>query len=392
MPYEVSQLLRNLGAPVSASPEEPVRIAVDRMLGNGFSQLPVVKGTGPQAQFYLITHESILMALHNFGSRIETSGLRVQDALVRVQRVYRSTDDLFELLIGVRDSNAALIVDDDGKLTHIVTSYDTAVYFRDWAENIMQVRDIEHSLRRIIGAGFRRREGVIDEDMRRTAVEEITSSNKALRKKFVRAMKQCLGQYAPVGAEIDGKKLDTAFAAFINGAGGLASQSVEGDGTGQDGVVALVSATDALSARFADGVRAYVGEFTGTDIEPNEALLDDAFKILYDKNEQIKEFGALTLSEYVVLFFKDACWGRCKDAIGLREEEVKHMLEGVRETRNSLAHFREEEITAQKRIQLQRCAAWLNEREKAILEAFEKNPLVPKPGDSLSDSYGESNA
>ncbi|MBX9660399.1 MAG: hypothetical protein K2X00_17715 [Nitrospiraceae bacterium] len=306
--------------------------------------------------------------------------------------MYRSTDDLFELLIGVRDSNAALIVDDDGKLTHIVTSYDTAVYFRDWAENIMQVRDIEHSLRRIIGAGFRRREGVIDEDMRRTAVEEITSSNKALRKKFVRAMKQCLGQYAPVGAEIDGKKLDTAFAAFINGAGGLASQSVEGDGTGQDGVVALVSATDALSARFADGVRAYVGEFTGTDIEPNEALLDDAFKILYDKNEQIKEFGALTLSEYVVLFFKDACWGRCKDAIGLREEEVKHMLEGVRETRNSLAHFREEEITAQKRIQLQRCAAWLNEREKAILEAFEKNPLVPKPGDSLSDSYGESNA
>lgn len=64
MPYEVSQLLQNLGAPVSASPEEPVRIAVDRMLGKGFSQLPVVKGTGPQAQFYLITHESILMALH----------------------------------------------------------------------------------------------------------------------------------------------------------------------------------------------------------------------------------------------------------------------------------------------------------------------------------------
>ncbi len=30
------------------------------------------------------------------------------------------------------------------------------------------------------------------------------------------------------------------------------------------------------------------------------------------------------------------------------------MLEGVRETRNDLAHFREERITAQKRLQLKK--------------------------------------
>ena len=47
------------------------------------------------------------------------------------------------------------------------------------------------------------------------------------------------------------------------------------------------------------------------------------------------------------------------------------MLEGVRDTCNELAHFREEEITAQKRLRVKRCADLLNEREKLIIAAFE---------------------
>src|SRR5258708_6479292 len=100
MPYQVSQLLIDIGTPVAATPNEAIQDALDRMLHYGFSQLPVVKGDGRSRQFYFITHESVLMALHNFGSKIEDSGLRVDDALVRVPNVYRATDDLFELLAG----------------------------------------------------------------------------------------------------------------------------------------------------------------------------------------------------------------------------------------------------------------------------------------------------
>jgi len=49
------------------------------------------------------------------------------------------------------------------------------------------------------------------------------------------------------------------------------------------------------------------------------------------------------------------------------------MLEGVRDTRNDPAHFREEEITAQRRLQLKRCADWLSERENLITMAFEES-------------------
>jgi len=125
------------------------------------------KGAGQQQQFYFITHESILGALHNFGSKFEDSALRVDDALVRVPNVYRASDDLFELLVGMRDRNAALIVDEDQCLRHVVTSYDTSQYFRQWAEDIMQVRDVEHSLRRIINSAFKKSDGEIDEERRK---------------------------------------------------------------------------------------------------------------------------------------------------------------------------------------------------------------------------------
>ena len=52
------------------------------------------------------------------------------------------------------------------------------------------------------------------------------------------------------------------------------------------------------------------------------------------------------------------------------------MLEGVRDTRNKLAHFREEEITTQQRLQLQTCADWLGELQKPIHTAFESSAAI----------------
>ncbi len=67
MSYEVRQLFEDIGKPVTATPDEPIQDALDRMLRYSFSQLPVVKGDGQSRQFYIITHESIILALHNFG-------------------------------------------------------------------------------------------------------------------------------------------------------------------------------------------------------------------------------------------------------------------------------------------------------------------------------------
>lgn len=386
MPYDVSQLIRDIGEPVTAEPDESIQDALDRMLHYGFSQLPVVKGEGQSRQFYFITHESILLALHNFGSRIEGSGLRVDDALVRVPNVYRATDDLFDLLAGMREMNAALIVDDNRDLTHIVTSYDTTQYFRQWSEDIMQVRDVEHRLRRIINSAFKKADGEIDEQARQAAVEEITSSNKALRKKFSVALQRYITQQAAATVEPSPDWADRAFVELLNGGKtalptaaevsadeGAAGPPAAAASDEESAAAALVSATQTLRERFEAALKCYLRQQDTAEIKLDEALIEDAFKILYDRSEQVKEFIGLTLGEYIQLFFKEVCWPRCQDVIRLKQEEVKHMLEGVRDTRNDLAHFREEEITAQRRMQLKRCADWLSERENLIIAAFEES-------------------
>jgi CBS domain-containing protein len=386
MPYEVSQLLEDVGRPVMATADEPIQAALDRMLHHSFSQLPVVKGDGSSRQFYFITYESVLLALHNFGSRIENSGLWVDDALLRVPNVYRATDDLFELLAGMREMNAALIVDDDRNLTHVVTSYDTTRYFRQWAEDIMQVRDVEHGLRRIINSAFKKADGKIDEQARQAAVEEITSSNKALRKKFQVALQHYLAQQAMMMATpmpewiqraflelLDESKVVgvTNFNSSINQANAviLPTPTIEQEAA----VNGLVSSSLALRERFEAAIKCYLAQQATSEVELIESLVEEAFKRIYDRNEQVKEFSELTLGEYIQLFFSDVCWPRCQHIIRIGQAEVKHMLEGVRGTRNDLAHFREEEITAQKRLQLKRCADWLSERENLITASFEEN-------------------
>jgi len=144
-------------------------------------------------------------------------------------------------------------------------------------------------------------------------------------------------------------------------------------------VTALLSASQALRERFEVALKCYLTRQAAAEVELVESMVEDAFKRIYDRNEQSREFSELTLGEYIQLFFKDICWQRCQAAIRLRQEEVRHMFEGVRDTRNDLAHFREEEITAQKRIQLKRCADWLSERENLIIAAFEGSPLNQVP-------------
>ena len=250
----------------------------------------------------------------------------------------------------------------------------------------MQVRDVEHGLRRILNNAFKTADGEIDEQARQTAVEEITSSNKVLRKKFGNALRRYITQQAPPTVTPKSDWMDKAFVELLNGCS--ANTSADGNNsTHQPGsaipsisivdqesaAISLLSASQALRVRFEVALKCYLTQQAAVGVELDESLVEDAFKVIYDRSEQIKEFSELTLGEYIQLFFKDVCWQRCQTAIRLRQEEVKHMLEGVRDTRNDLAHFREEEITAQKRLQLKRCADWLSEREHLIIASFEES-------------------
>lgn len=310
MPYTVRQLVDGLGAPVTATADEPIEIALDRMLQHRFSQLPVTV----EDKHFFVTQESILAALNMFDQAPKGSGLRVKDALVRPGKVFFEDDLLFGLLNEMRDNTAAIVLEDDGKrIKHVVTTFNTTQFFRQWSEDMLHARDIELNLKKVINASFKTKSGEIDEDKRREAIADVTPSNRTLRKKFDKA----LCDYS---------------------------------------------------------------EYCGATFDPSAA--EKAFRVLYDQKEQLKPFEKLTLDPYLQLFFSENCWGRCSGAFGVEKEAISKMLNGVRDTRNKIAHFEEDQITARERDQLKSCAEWLEDRAKLAISQLEAT--APSASESIT--------
>ncbi|MCI0644211.1 MAG: DUF4268 domain-containing protein [Chloroflexi bacterium] len=187
MPYIVQELIKDNPTLMTASLQEPIQSALAKMIEHDFSQLPVVDDDNRPVG--MITSESILRALNNFGVGLDK--LRVEHARVKPDE-FRHDADLFELLNRLQDTYAVLIVDGERRLIGIVTNYDTAEYFRRRAEDMMLVEDIETMLKDYIQAAYATDDGGIDEARLDRAVQKITDSGQAHRKKFEKALSHYL--------------------------------------------------------------------------------------------------------------------------------------------------------------------------------------------------------
>lgn len=148
MPFPISSLLEGRALPTTIDSIETAEKALGLMTEHDFSQLPVVEEkrlTG------LVTAESILRAIRTF--KVPLEKLTVRDCKVKVSE-YAQDAELFDVLIGLETQSVAVIVDPQKSVTGIVTDYDTAVYFRQRAENAMLVEDIEMTLRDFIKLAF----------------------------------------------------------------------------------------------------------------------------------------------------------------------------------------------------------------------------------------------
>jgi CBS domain-containing protein len=354
MPYIVKQLVSDLPEPVCAEPTDSIQDALDTMRRGGFSQLPVMKGE----EYYFITQESILTALHGFRMAPSDAGLKVEDALEKVHRVFIETDDLFELLKGMRDTNAALVADENGKLKNIVTTFDTTQFFRQWSEDILHARDIENSLKKIISASFKNSNGELIGRLREDAIAEITPSNKDLRRKFDRGLDVYLTRLQEKEVSIAAAYLDVSFGELVR----RRSEEPEnaGDCFPED------------YSKFSEATRSCVSAVIKDHLVIDEELASQAFEALYNQREQIKPFELLTLEQYIQLFLGEHCWNRCDSAFGVDKVAITNLLNGVRETRNKLAHFREEQVTPQERSQLKMCSEWLADKAKKAVAELER--------------------
>lgn len=74
-----------------------------------------------------------------------------------------------------------------------------------------------------------------------------------------------------------------------------------------------------------------------------------------DENNTFKTFDELSLSEYIQLLLHKSKWPPFNSVFQLKIEALRSLLNGVRETRNALAHFHGE-ISLVEREQLHFCA------------------------------------
>ena len=132
MPFTVQQLIEGHQEPVKVTQHENAQRALELMIEYDFSQLPVVDEN--DTPLGIVTSDSILRALNNFG--IPLNELQVSHAIVKVD-LYNPDEDLFDLLDDLKNTYAVLIVNNEGTLHGIVTSYDTTEYFRRRAEDMM---------------------------------------------------------------------------------------------------------------------------------------------------------------------------------------------------------------------------------------------------------------
>ncbi len=385
MPFTVQQIINDLRKPVTADLDESVQLALDRMLNDDFSQLPVVKDTGQDAQFYLITTDSILTKLHAFGDKLADTKLQVKDVLVKVPRVFLPYDDLSEVLQALRDSPAILVVNAEHQLINIVTPYDTTVYFRRWSEDMMRARDIENSLKEYINEAFKTSDGKIDMAARQYTIEEIKSENRKLRKKFELAVNKYLGEQAKDAVAINSEWAGQAFLDFLSLIG-MAEQPITASGLTPGRETDPLSATMKLKQSFESALQKYLIQRAATESKCQDVALDMAFTLLFDKNEKSSDFNDLTLWDFVQLFFHRHCWDRCYGVFDKEKQSIEFMLDGVRKTRNKLAHFRDDEITAQDRAQLRACAEFLQDHEKRAKGEFERTARQPSVSEETTAS------
>jgi hypothetical protein len=335
MPYPVQNLLQGRGAPVTVRAEQPATEAIAIMIEMEYSQLPVIDGE--RRPVGVITFQSIVEATSSLG--VAVKDLTVGHAAVRADE-FSPDDDLFDVIDRLQDKYSVLIIDPDGKLMGIVTTYDSTEYFRRRGEDLMLVEDIEGMLKDMILAAY----GV--QENSGTWVLEANKED-------------------GVAVSADNEQLAAAIQRISDNQGQLMGQ-------------------------YRDALKIYLAEsgLAGKSNKLDQAALDASFARLAPVRGP-RSFDSLTFYDYVELFLHERTWQHYGPTLQLDRSAVRQLLEGVRSTRNHLAHFRNE-LSAMERSQLRFCWNWLQKHQPqpppaAVLWTVDQIAYVP-PGTTLSGS------
>ncbi|HAX76638.1 MAG TPA: DUF4268 domain-containing protein [Cyanobacteria bacterium UBA11372] len=153
----------------------------------------------------------------------------------------------------------------------------------------------------------------------------------------------------------------------------------------KDAIKEITGSTRENIGRFENGIIHYIELQSGSKHELNKADAETAFtKVFKDKDSEPKPFDKLTLYEYTKLFFITKSWSCYSSILAIEKKVMNELLEAVRITRNSLAHFRDE-ITPMQREQLRYCSQLLASCQSAISEVSQTDINDPVEEEIVSN-------
>jgi hypothetical protein len=154
MPFSVVEIIRNPVELTCVQIDTPIIDALDLMIANNFSQLPVIDKN--KYLLGMVTYESIMRATRSFNVKLDS--LFVHDAIVKAPTHYQE-DGLFDLLDDLKNMNAVIILDPDEHPIGIVTSYDTTEFLRNRTEDSMRLEEIEQTIKDLIRLAYKKENG-----------------------------------------------------------------------------------------------------------------------------------------------------------------------------------------------------------------------------------------
>ncbi|MBW4563771.1 MAG: DUF4268 domain-containing protein [Mojavia pulchra JT2-VF2] len=223
MPFTVQDLIKDKQKPVTVYSNDSVQKAVDLMIEYDFSQIPVVDNQ--DKLLGIVTSDSILRALKNLN--VTLSDLTVNPhAMSKMSKkhLFTANEELFALLDTLKDTYAVIIVDVEGKVTGIVTSYDTTDYFRRRAEDTMLVEDIESMIKDYVRAAFNQAPGEDDTQELKEVIKECLGSRQENIGRFRNGVNSYLKISNNNQSELNQQFLEEAFSkSFENKQSGIKS-------------------------------------------------------------------------------------------------------------------------------------------------------------------------
>ena len=146
-------VLKDQGKPelTTVDHRSSIEEAIQLMMNNDYSQLPVVK---KDKVVGVISYETIAKTLFGFVERrIKTySNLTVRDLMEKVP-IFDENEDLLDLM-DVLATKSFILVKSRRKVGYIITSFDALNFFRVNGEDFLVLNDIEINLRRTIKEKF----------------------------------------------------------------------------------------------------------------------------------------------------------------------------------------------------------------------------------------------